>query len=484
MHQLTIREVMPQIEAALVAHKTNEAAALLWPALNQHSHIAALWFYAGSLLNMEGKHAMAFEAWQKAFNLEPNHIILANMGAALRAMQQAELGRKFLQRALDYAPNDAGILANLTGCYVNEGNPWPGIEYGTRALGSAHDGSARFNLALLCLEAGQTVPGFDYYAEGTHQHRDVRVYEPDVPLLTPELHEKLKGTGATIVTWGEQGIGDELMFGTILNDAIKDYEIVFECHPRLELLHRTSSWARQLHKEGRAIQLHSTRKLKPIDLAGRQVAAKVAIGNLCRLYRREKAAFEWSGPTYSAPEREARQMRGQLMELAEGRVIVGLAMRGGMIETNRGYRCVTPDKLLPMLRDESLFFVSLDYEDMTEAHDWISRNVPGDRYLWYPSVNFAWDYHHTAALVAATDCVVTVPQSVAHISAGMGHPTYVLTPSKPDWRLTCVSGERWIWYDHPNVRLYRQSGNNWDPAISAVYDAVQAHFSSDREVAL
>lgn len=484
MHQLTIREVMPQIEAALVAHKTTEAAALLWPALNQHPHIAALWFYAGSLLNMEGKQAMAYQAWQRAYELEPNHIILANMGAALRAMQQAELGRDFLKRALEYAPSDPGILANLTGCYVNEGNPWPGIDYGTKALGTPHDSSARFNLALLCLEAGQFTPGFDYYAEGKHQHREERRYEPDVPLLTPELHEQLKGTGATIITWGEQGIGDELMFGTILNDAIKDYEIVFECHPRLELLHRTSSWARSLAKQGRPVQIHSTRKMKPIDLSDRPVAAKVAMGNLCRLYRRAKETFAWQGPTYQAPEREAQQMRAHLTELAEGRTIVGLAMRGGMIETNRGYRCLTPDRLMPLLQDESLFFVSLDYEDMTEVHDWISRHVPGDRYLWYPSVNFAWDYHHVASLVRATDCVVTVPQSVAHISAGMGHPTYLLTPSKPDWRLTCVTGEHWIWYDHPNVRLYRQNGNDWNPAILEVHRAVQAHFSKTEGVAL
>lgn len=484
MHQLTMREVIPQIEAELSARNLKSANALLWPALNQHQHIASLWFYAGVLLNLEGKPVMAFQAWQRAYELEPNSTILANMGAALRSMQQAEMGRKLLERALEYAPDDKAILANLTGSYVNEGNPWPGIDYGRRALGGPHDGSAKFNLALLNLEAGRLVPGFDYYAEGTHQHRETRVYEPDLPLLTPELHAQLKGTGATIVTWGEQGIGDELMFGTMLNDAIKDYEIVFECHPRLELLHRTSSWARQLHKEGRPVQLHTTRKLKPIDLSTRNVVAKVAIGNLCRLYRRTPESFQWRGPTYQAPERETQQMRAHLSELAEGRIIVGLAMRGGMVETSRAYRCVTPDKLKPLLADDRLFFVSLDYEDMTDTHNWIAQNVGEDRYFWYPSACFAWDYHHTAALVAATDCVVTVPQSVAHISAAMGHSTYLLTPSKPDWRLTCVSGERWWWYDNQNVRLYRQTGSDWDPAISAVHQAIQAHFCKPAEVAL
>lgn len=480
MHQLTVSQVMPEIERALTKPDLVLAGNLLWPALNQHPEIAGLWFYAGVLANLEGRTSLALLAWEHAYKLEPNAIFLSNMGMALRATQRTAIGRKFLERALEHDPENGGILTNLSGMMVNEGDPLPGIEWGERALKIAsHAQSVKFNLALLNLEAGRFVPGFDLYAEGTHRHREDRVYEPDLPLLTPELHAQLKGTGKTIVTWGEQGLGDELMFATMLNDVIRDYEIVFECHPRLELLHRTSSWARALAKQGREVRIMATRKQKPGDLAN-EVHAKVAIGNLCRLYRRTAESFSWQGPTYYAPMAEAQQMRAQLSALAEGRVIVGLGMRGGMVETNRHYRCVTPDKLRPLLDDDRFMFVSLDYEDMKDVHDWIEANVGPDRYYWYPSVNFAWDYHHMAALVAATDCIVTVPQSVAHISAGMGHPTHLLTPSKPDWRLTVNSGHRWHWYDSPNVRLHRQTGLSWDPAIQAVQAALQADFFQDQ----
>lgn len=476
MHQMSLREVIPQIERCITENKLPEANALLWPALNQQAHISALWFYAGAIFNLEGKLSAALAAWERCYQLEPNPAVLNNIGSALRTMQRADEARQFLQRAVEHKPDDVHILSNLTGCYVNEGNPWPGIEVGERAIKLSGSESGKFNLALLHLEAGNFARGFDLYAEGQHKHRESRQYQPDPPTLTPELHAKLKGTGATIVTWGEQGIGDELMFATMLNDVIDDYEVVFECHPRLELLHRTSSWAQRLHREGRPIQITPTRKQQAIDLTGRPVAAKLAIGNLARLYRRTPESFAWKGPTYYPPYREWHQMRAHLQEIADGRVIVGLAMRGGVVETNRTYRCLRPDQLLPLLKDDRLLFVSLDYEDMAPVHDWIADQVGPDRFLWFPTVNFAWDYHHTAALVAATNCVVSVPQSVAHISAGMGHPTYLLTPSKPDWRLTVNSGSQWHWYGCPSVRLYRQSGNNWDPAISAVHDAVQAHF--------
>ncbi len=67
-------------------------------------------------------------------------------------------------------------------------------------------------------------------------------------------------TRPTLICFGEQGIGDEIMFSTMLNDAIEHYEIVFECHPRLEKLHRNSTLARSLTEQGRQVRIYPTRK--------------------------------------------------------------------------------------------------------------------------------------------------------------------------------------------------------------------------------
>jgi hypothetical protein len=127
-------------------------------------------------------------------------------------------------------------------------------------------------------------------------------------------------------------------------------------------------------------------------------------------------------------------------------------------------------------------FVSFDYEDVTSFGDWIARTYGPGRFLWYPSVCWAWDYEHTASMIAATDALVTITQSVAHLGAAMGHPTYVLTPSRPDWRMG-QSGERWTWYDHPNARLLRQTGDDWRPAASTLTAALEARFFAQEAAA-
>src|SRR6185437_7368926 len=44
------------------------------------------------------------------------------------------------------------------------------------------------------------------------------------------------------------------------------------------------------------------------------------------------------------------------------------------------------------------------------------------------------DFAETAALLACLDLVITVDTSVAHLSAALGRPTWILLPHLPDYR--------------------------------------------------
>ena len=63
------------------------------------------------------------------------------------------------------------------------------------------------------------------------------------------------------------------------------------------------------------------------------------------------------------------------------------------------------------------------------------------------------------------DLVITASQSVLHLAGAMGVPCWVLTPSRPDWRLKVDKGKTTDWYgDH--LRLYRQKADeNWAQVI-------------------
>lgn len=467
----SLKDVVERIQVCIGEGRIAEAEQLLFPALDQMPDTPALWFYAGSLFQTKGQHSLAIECWKKCHEIEPNPLVFVNLGAAYRTMNRIDECRSILQHGLTYLPDDAQLLTNLCGSYVNEGNPGPGIEAGEKALANGADNRATFNLGLLYLENGEYGKGFDHYSEGKHQHREERSYGPDdqLPLLSPQLHKELKGRDKTILIYGEQGLGDEIMFSTVLKNVVEDYDIIFDSHPRLELLHKTSMWARLGRARFSKVRITPTRKTQEpdIDLSG--VAAKVAIGDLCRLYRRDRADFYWEGPTLFAPEKETQEMRAQLELLANGRKIIGLATRGGTISTNTKYRRLPQEVIESLLAREDCYFVGLDYEDMTELSMW-AQNKYGDRYMWSAAVNFHWDIHHLAALIAATDTVITPCQTVAHLSAALGHSTHVLVPHKTAWRYG-LTGSQWAWYPGDHAVLHRQT-DSWDSALTQIHGAL------------
>ena len=86
------------------------------------------------------------------------------------------------------------------------------------------------------------------------------------------------------------------------------------------------------------------------------------------------------------------------------------------------------------------------------------------------------DFLEYAAIVANCDLVITTGTSVAHISAGLGIPTWVLLPKVPDWRWG-LEGDTTFWY--PSMRLFRQhERGNWDEVIARVATALQDKFGN------
>jgi len=280
---------------------------------------------------------------------------------------------------------------------------------------------------------------------------------------------------AKLIVWAEQGIGDELMFSTVLNDAVKDFDIYFECHPRLVNLHKSATYYSALKG------LYPTRKDDAICWpVTDEIRAdyKCGIADLCALYRRDLSAFKkaWdrSGPTYTAPVEELKGFRAQLQAMAAGRPIVALATRGGVMQTSRQYRTLKTEDAKRLFEGTNCLFVGIDYDDMHSFSSWAEENYPG-RYLWLPSIAQHFDYEHLAALLAACDLVVTVCQSAAHLAAYTGCRTRVLTPKRCAWRYAPTQGDLWYWAPTDDVRLYRQDDSlSWERPIQQVIDDIRS----------
>lgn len=154
---------------------------------------------------------------------------------------------------------------------------------------------------------------------------------------------------------------------------------------------------------------------------------------------------------------------------------MGLATHGGVINTARQYRTLSVLDIERLVAETNCLFVSLDYDDMTSLNIHLNERFGSGRFVWLPSIVQHWDYDHTAALAAACDLNVTVCQSVAHLSAGMGVDTRVLVPKRCAWRYAHVgNAENWYWYPHEGVKLYRQEDpTSWSMPLDWVIEYIR-----------
>lgn len=80
--------------------------------------------------------------------------------------------------------------------------------------------------------------------------------------------------------------------------------------------------------------------------------------------------------------------------------------------------------------------------------------------------NTSGRFMDTAGVIANLDLIITIDTSMAHFSAGLGAPTWVLLPNPADWRwlLNCSDTP---WY--PNMRLFRQEDHgDWDAVMDNI----------------
>jgi len=127
---------------------------------------------------------------------------------------------------------------------------------------------------------------------------------------------------------------------------------------------------------------------------------------------------------------------------------VGLVWSGNPKHTNDHNRSL-PLQLLSRILDLDACFVSLQKD--SKASD---RAFLRERTGIIDLTEHLTDFSETAALVSCLDLVITVDTSVAHLSAALGRPTWILLPYTPDYRWLLDRDDS-PWY--PSVRLFRQS---------------------------
>jgi tetratricopeptide (TPR) repeat protein len=262
--------------------------------------------------------------------------------------------------------------------------------------------------------------------------------------------------GRSILVYGEQGIGDEIMFASCLPEIIAACAHCYvECSPRLETLFRRSFPAATVY----AADDKSTPRAAATP---RQIDVQIALGSIPRLRRRNSGEFpSHRGYLRADPARVAR-WRGQLAELGAG-LKVGISWRGGSSISRGPARSIALAQWAPILDVRAANFIDLQYDDAGAEIAALAASY-GSRVHRWPALRA--DYEDTAAMVSALDLVISIDTALVHLAGALGKPVWVMALFSPEWRYG-ITGDRMSWY--PSMRIFRQPRYGaWEPVIEDV----------------
>jgi tetratricopeptide (TPR) repeat protein len=463
-----------------------QAAAERAIALDEESPLGE--FAAAMVQRARGRMEAAIEAFERAKKLDPQRVqTLQQLALALRESDRMEDAVRELRAAVRLRPDDPGLLSDLgmvladvmqydeaMACYRRALERAPesaGViqrqahlidHLGDRAQGEAllqkavalapDDDHVRYNVGLQRLKYHDFAAGWDGYEYRRNFDSFIGKYR-HIPL--PEW-DGAPLDDRTVLVLPEQGLGDEIMFGSCVPEVLSRARHVYlECDAKLEAIFRRSFPGCHVISRQRTLANDWVTRLEP------RPELQIHAGSLARRFRRSLADFPDQPFLKPDPDRVSA-WRTKLATLGPGRKI-GLSWRGGVGYTGRTRRSIPLEQLLPVLRLPGVQFVNLQYTDVREEMKNLAARHGVTVHHWQEAID---DYDQTAALVGALDGVLTVCTAIVHLTGGLGKPGLVMVPYGADWRYG-GEGERMPWY--PSVRLVRQSRvGDWSDVLAEV----------------
>ena len=466
--------------------RPGDAAAALRRAVDLQPDEAGAWYNLANALADAGDTPDALAAFATAAGLAPEmadiHLAWAD---TLNATGAGDEAVAVLERGLQHCPGHAGLLNNLGNALLDRHRVADALPYLDAAVRAAPDDTAaRRNLAnalrlsgrLGEAEAilGELIGGDDGDADAHCLRAFTRFAAGDVagawedyawrwrsrfheaarPFPQPEWDGR-NLDGKTLLVWGEQAVGDELMFATMLND-LQDRagKLIVETEHRLQPL---------FERAFPGVEVVARTDPPAQHLMARDIDYQIAIGDLGRWLRPDSAAFARNRPYLRADAEETARLRAVHDKQAAGRPCVGISWKSGVDRAGVA-RSLDHGALNRLLGHDDIFWISLQYGDISDD---LAGLEPGR--LWVDDgVDPLRSLNDLAAQMATLDMVVSVANTTVHVAGALGVPTLAMLARVPDWRWM-AAGEECVWY--PSVRLLRQRhAGDWSEALDHVVD--------------
>ena len=422
------------------------------------------YYNLGNAFHSQTRLEEAVQSYHQAIQIQPNRLeAYNNLGVALIDQGKLEESIQIYQKTLEIQPNCADAYSNLGIALKEQGRLKESIRAYQKAIYiQAGSAAAHNNLGQILLLLGDFHEGWREY-EWRLKCDDINSEKRTFPQPSwdgTNLDDK------TILIWAEQGIGDEIMFTSILPNLSQMTEkIIIECDQRLTPLFQRSF--PQIQFFSRANPPHPRLLDKNIDY-------QMPIGGLGQWFRTNEKSFLSGQDSYLyACPKKVLQMKRKYQQLADGKLLVGISWKStGINQRRASLKSTVLKDWTSILSGKNCFFMSLQYGDVkAEINTFTNQTeIPIYQDKEIDSFQSLDDF---AAQVAALDLVISIDNTTVHMAGALGEKVWTLLPYIPDWRWM-LEREDTPWY--PSMRLFRQSETgDWSRVFAQVRSALEQY---------
>jgi len=341
------------------------------------------------------------------------------LGNVTRQSGDLEKSEQFLREAVRLKPSYALAIGSLADTLWDMAKDEAALETYSQALKRAPgNAQIRYHRAIVNLVLGNLKDGWRDFDARFKANPSI-VYEHGLKAWNGKAQEK------RILITGEQGIGDQIMFASLLVDLKKGGDpqptFIVECEPRLvDLFKRSfpelSFYPMKVVESGGC----KTIKYEWLEQAGGADYA-LPIGSLGAIHRTSLDDFPNPNAYLKPNSDEAKEWEQWLSSLGT-RSKVGLCWRSGNTGGTRAVQYAPEEAWCAFAKELDADLICLQYDASQEEIDRLAAMI-GRPIAWPPVLDQKNEIDRTIALMANLDIVVSAPTAVAAMSAGVGTPT-------------------------------------------------------------
>ena len=374
----------------------------------------------------------AENSFRNALNIDPDYIeSLSNLGELLLELNNHEEAIDCFRKAIKIDPDSAVYHHNLAYNLELKDNLDEAVNANRRALElDPEHRDAKVNLSISLLRLCQLKEGWEYYEN--RRSRDKKA-----SLFPQPQWDGSTLVGKRIILWGDQGLGDEVRYASIIPDLQKTgANITIECDKRL-----TDIFTRSFANATILPAPHGGAAKEP-----EQFDYQCPLPGLARFFRNDYKSFANDGSGYLKADPALITFWKKRLKDISNRPKVGLSWNSPVTLPDRIPCYASIEELAPILNISGIDFVNLQSfeskENITEAKERFGTEI----HTW-DDLDNRNDLNGVAALTSCLDLVISFPTFSSELAGSLGVPTICFVSHKDSFDE--LGSKDNIWY--PNT---------------------------------